>query len=122
MRAHGKEAEYEIMCLSANLQVVEEKSLASHIFKSHVNELVRGKERHQAEMISRLYANLWLLKVGAPRDYWKVYGNCMSLETMGYDKMTSVDEQQNSPVSPLVGKCETGVDSSFAILSGNLKM
>ena len=44
MRAHGKEAEYEMMCLSANLQVVKEKSLASHILKSHVNELVRGKE------------------------------------------------------------------------------
>ncbi len=44
MRARGKEAEYEMMCLSVNLQVVEEKSLASHILKSHVNELVRGKE------------------------------------------------------------------------------
>ncbi len=73
-------------------------------------------------MISRLYANLWLSKAGAPRDYWKVYGNCMSLETVGYDEMTSVDEQQNSLVSPLVGKCENGADSSFAILSGNVKM
>ncbi len=46
----------------------------------------------------------------------------MSLETVGYDEMTSVDEQQNSPLSPLVGKYENGMDSSFAILSGNVKM